>query len=99
MAIFSKLKQYKDLRSEAKKFQSTMATENVHGEAAGGKIHIIMDGNQDIMAIDIADELLNPAKKKEVEDGLKKAFADAVKKIQRVMAEKVRKGDLSLPKF
>lgn len=97
MAVFSKLKQYKDLRADAKKFQSTMAEETVHGEGAGGKVGIIMDGNQEILNVDIDDALMTPDRKNDLTDGIKKAFADATKKLQRVMAAKVRSGDLKMP--
>lgn len=99
MAVFSKLKQIKNMRSEAKKVQKTMAQETVHGEGAGGKVGVVMDGNQDILSVDIAEELLTPTRKSDVEKGVKDAMAGAQKELQRVMAAKVRSGDLKLPNF
>lgn len=97
MAVFSKLKQFKELRSQAKTLQHELAQETVHADAKGGKIQIVMDGNQKIVTLDIDPSLLSPEKKHDVEEGLKDAMENAVKKVQRIMAEKVRKGNISLP--
>lgn len=97
MAIFSKLKQFRDLRSQAKKLQSELAEETVHVEGMGEKLHVIMDGNQQVLSIDIAPELLAPEKKQKLEEGLRDLFNDSVKKIQRKMAQKMAKdGNLDL---
>lgn len=95
--MFSKLKQFRDLRSQAKSLQSILAEETVHGEGKGGKVQVVMDGNQKIVTLDIDDALLLPEKKKDVEEGLKEALDDAIKKAQRVMAEKMRASGISLP--
>lgn len=97
MAMFSKLKQFKDLRSQAKSLQNTLSAETVHAEAKGGKIDLVMDGNQKIISLDIADELMKPERKDEVVNGLKDAFHDATKKVQRVMAEKMRASGMKIP--
>jgi DNA-binding YbaB/EbfC family protein len=95
--MFSKLKQYKELRDQAKQLQNKLAQETVHADAKGGKISLVMDGNQKVVALDIDPSLLSPEKKQEVEDGIKAAFEDAVKKAQRVMAEQMRGSGFSLP--
>ncbi len=99
MAIFSKLKQFKDLRSQAKTLQNMLAEETVHADAKGGKINIVMDGNQKIQTLEIDPSLLSPDKKKEVEDGVREALESAIKKAQRIMAEKLRASGMSLPGF
>ncbi|MBI3956362.1 MAG: YbaB/EbfC family nucleoid-associated protein [Candidatus Kerfeldbacteria bacterium] len=95
--MFSKLKQIKDLRSQAKTLQAKLAEETVHADAKGGKINLVMDGNQKIVSLDIDASLLSPDKKKEVEEGVKEALEDAVKKVQRVMVEKMRGSGMNLP--
>lgn len=97
MAMFSKLKQYKDLRSQAKTLQGTLAQETVHADACGGKINLVMDGNQKIISLDIEASLLAPEKKKEIEDGVKDVVSSAVKKVQRVMVDKMKASGMSLP--
>lgn len=99
MAIFSKLKQFKDMRSQAKSLQNLLAAETVHADAKGGKIQLVMDGNQKISILDIDPLLLSPDKKKEVEEGVKEAIENATKKVQKVMAEKLQASGMSLPTF
>lgn len=95
--MFSKLKQIKDLRSQAKSLQNTLAEETVHADAKGGRINLVMDGNQKIVSLDIDSSLLTPEKKKEVEEGVKEAMENALKKVQHIMVEKMRASGMSLP--
>lgn len=95
--MFQKLKQYKDLRDTAKQAQSVLSKETVHADAAGGKIGVVMDGNQKILSIDIDDSLLSPDNKKRIEDGIKEAIENAMKKLQRIMMQKMKSGDLEMP--
>lgn len=88
--MFSKLKQFKDLRDKAKKIQSALATESVEGTAAWGKVKVVVDGNQAVTAVVIDAELLRPEKKSDLESAIKDAANDAVKKAQRKMVEKMK---------
>lgn len=98
MSMFSKLKEIKDLRSQAKTIQSKLAQESVESSAAWGKLKLTMSGNQEVQSVTIDPELLAPAKKTEVENAIKEAVNEANKKVQKVMAKKVREeGGLNLP--
>lgn len=98
MAMFSKLKQYKDLRDQAKTMQNALAEETVYADSAHGKIQVVMDGNQKVQGVQVDPEFLTPAKKGELENNLKDAFNDAVKKSQMAMAKKAKDmGNLNLP--
>jgi len=94
--MFSKLKQFKDLRDQAKKIQDTLKDVSVEGSAAWGKIKVSMNGNQEVTAVSIDQELL--ADKAKLEDAVKEAYNDTVKKAQRAMADQMRKsGNLNIP--
>lgn len=96
--MFSKLKQYKDLRSQAKSLQNTLAEETVYADKAGGKVQVIMDGNQHVNGVTIDPDMLKPERKTEVEKAVQEAINDAVKKSQMAMAKKAREmGHLNLP--
>lgn len=95
--MFQKLKQYKDLRDTAKSAQSVLEKETVHADAVGGKIGIVIDGNQKILSIDIDDSLLTPSEKGTIEKGLKEAIESANKKLQKVMLKKIQSGELQMP--
>lgn len=95
--MFQKLKQYKDLRDQSKQLQSVLSQETVHVDTLGGKMAMVMDGNQDILSIDIDDSLMTPENKAKVVKGFQDLTASAKKKIQYMMIEKMRKGELQLP--
>lgn len=94
--MFNKLKQFKDIRDKAKTIQSALAQEIVEGTAAWGKVKITMDGNQTVTKVDLDDEMLKDRTK--LQDALKEAFGDAVKKAQKKMVEKMKgMGGLDIP--
>ena len=96
MSMFSKLKQIKDLRSQAKRIQDVLKDITVEGTAAWGMIKVKMNGSQEVQAVSIDQDLMSDRSK--VESGVKEAFNDAVKKAQKEMAETMRKsGDLKIP--
>ncbi|MFA6485856.1 MAG: YbaB/EbfC family nucleoid-associated protein [Candidatus Magasanikbacteria bacterium] len=90
MSLLNKLKQFKDLREQGKKIQGVMSKESVTVRAAGDSVVLTMDGNMSITGLSIADDLLNPTKKEKLQTAIKDAHADAIKKIQRVMASKMQ---------
>lgn len=92
--MFNKLKQIKELREQAKNLQAQLATETAIGEAAWGKVKITINGNQQILSVEIDQELLS--NKEKVQEAIKDATNDAIKKIQRIMAMKMQQmGGLS----
>ena len=94
--MFSKLKQFKDLRDQAKKIQDVLKDVSVEGSAALGKVKVVMNGNQEVTSVTIDPELM--ADKGKLEAAMKEAYNDTVKKAQRAMAEEMRKsGNLNLP--
>ncbi|PIT86103.1 MAG: nucleoid-associated protein, YbaB/EbfC family [Candidatus Magasanikbacteria bacterium CG10_big_fil_rev_8_21_14_0_10_43_6] len=88
--MLGKLKQFKDMRSQAKTLQDALGQESVTVKTAGDKILLTMDGNLKITGLAIDDELLDPSKKSALQEGIKKAHEDAMKKIQRIMAMKMK---------
>jgi len=82
--MFSKLKQFRDLRSKAKTMQDSLAQESVSEETNGVKI--TLNGNLELTSIS-----LNSALDKTAQEGaLKSCFNGAVKKAQRLMAKKMQ---------
>lgn len=88
--MFNKLKQFKDLRNQAKTLQSKLAQESVSANAAGGKLILTMDGNLTLTAVAIDDELMMPDKKDKLISAFKDAHAEVMKKMQRIMAMKMK---------
>lgn len=93
--MFSKLKQFKEMRSQAKTLQNTLADEKVEATAAWGKIKMVMDGNQMVQSVNIDPDLLS--NKERVENAVKDVTNEAIKKAQKIMAEKVRQSGFKMP--
>ncbi len=82
--MFSKLKQFQDLRSQAKTMQSALSQESITEEKNGVKV--VLNGNMEVTSITLNDSL----SKSSQEDVLKNCFNDAVKRAQRLMAKKLQ---------
>jgi len=85
--MFNKLKQVQELKSQASQIKKALSEETVEGSGGWGKVKIVMDGNQEVQKVEINDEILGD--KTKVEEGVKEATNDAIKKAQRVMANKM----------
>ena len=85
--MFNKLKQIQELKSQANQIKKALSAETVEGCGGWGKIKITMDGNQEIKKVEINDELLKD--KVKLESAVLEAANDAIKKVQRVMAQKM----------
>jgi DNA-binding YbaB/EbfC family protein len=93
MGTFGKLKQFKDLRNQAKSLQAKLAEESAQGVSGG--ITITMNGNQEITNVAIDDTEL--ANKAQLEKNIQEALNKAVKNVQKVMASKMKEmGDFDL---
>jgi len=88
--MLNKLKQFKDLRSQAKQLQGALSKESVTVRAAGDKVILTMDGNLKLTGLSIDNELLAADKKANLQDAIKDAHAEAMKKMQRIMALKMK---------
>lgn len=94
--MFSKLKQVKDLRRQAKTIQSTLAEEKV--TITYKECSLTMDGNQKILSVSLDNKYLTPDQKEKLEHIVKELYEQATKKVQKIMIEKMKKqGDFKLP--
>ncbi|MBU0597198.1 YbaB/EbfC family nucleoid-associated protein [Patescibacteria group bacterium] len=88
--MFNKLKQFKDMRSQAKELQSKLSDESVTVKSAGDKVVMTMDGNLTMTGLAIDEEMLTPDMKNKLQEGIKDAHKNAMSKIQRIMAMKMK---------
>lgn len=86
--MFNKLKQFKDLKSQAKHMESELATVLSEGESAWGKVKVTVDGNRDMQKVYIDPSML--ADKSKLEEAIKDAHKDAIKKMQFKLAKKIQ---------
>lgn len=96
MSLFNKLNQIKDLRSQAKNLQNQLAQESITLEKQ--HCHLTMDGNQQITKLIINPEYLTLEKKESLENLICDLHQEVLKKVQRLMAEKLRtSGNFNFP--
>ena len=94
--MFNKIKAIQDLRSQANQIKKALEQEEVEGSGAWGKVKIKINGNQEVKSVEIAEELLS--NKSGLESAVKEAVNDGIKKVQKVMAQKMSQmGGLDLP--
>lgn len=86
--MFNKIKAVKELRDSAKQMQNELEGVTAEGSAAWGKIKVTINGNQKILSVHIEDELMGD--KAKLQDGIAEAVNDAVKKIQKELASKMK---------
>ena len=84
ISMFNKLKQFKDLRSQAKTMQNALSGETITAEKGG--IKVVMNGNMEITSIAINEDLA----KDSLENMLADCVNDAIKKTQKIMAQKMQ---------
>lgn len=82
--MFSKLKQFQDLRSQAKTMQNALSQETITEEKNGVKI--VLNGNMEVISISLNASLPVSAQG----DIVKSCFNDAIKRAQRLMAKKLQ---------
>ncbi|MBU0619553.1 YbaB/EbfC family nucleoid-associated protein, partial [Patescibacteria group bacterium] len=78
--MFNKLKQFKEMRSQAKALQNSLAQESVTVEKGGVKV--VMNGNMEVTFLTVNQEL----SKDSLEGMLVDCINDAIKKTQQIMA-------------
>jgi DNA-binding YbaB/EbfC family protein len=86
--MFNKLKQFKDIRDKAKEIQHALASEKIEGSAAWGKVKVMMDGNQHVTEVVIDPSLSTDMKA--LGGHVKDAINDAIQKVQKTMASKLK---------
>ncbi len=82
--MFEKLKQIKDLRSQAKSMQNVLGEESVTVERSG--VTVTMNGNLEITSLNIPDTLSGAAAANATRDALN----EVIKKVQKVIAQKMQ---------
>ena len=82
--MFNKLKQFQDLRGQAKVMQNTLGQEKIEVEKNG--IKLVMNGNMEVTEFTINNQL-DPS---DIAKITKDLINDAIKKIQRIMAKKMQ---------
>jgi len=93
------LKQAQELQLKMSKAQEELKARDVIGSSGGGKVKVTMNGAQDVTAITIDPEVVNPSEADLLEDLVLTAFKDARTKVTRMIEEEMGRitGGAGLP--
>jgi DNA-binding YbaB/EbfC family protein len=93
------MKQAAELKSKMETMQAELDQVEVEGTSGGGLVTIKLTGKGEMKSVSIDDSLLKPSEKEVVEDLVVAAHADARRKAEVVMQEKMQAvaGGLPLP--
>ena len=97
--ILGLMKQAGQLQAKMQELQAELDTIEVEGAAGGGMVKVRLSAKGDLKGTTIDDSLLKPVEKEVLEDLLIAAHADARRKAEAVMQDKMKNltGGLPLP--
>jgi DNA-binding YbaB/EbfC family protein len=93
------MKQAAQLQTKMQELQAELDRIEVEGTAGGGVVSVRLTAKGELKGVRIDDSLMKPSEKEIVEDLLVAAHADARRKAEGVMQEKIKTltGGLPLP--
>ena len=99
MKFNNMMKQAQAMQSKMAKMQDELAEMTIEGTAGGGVVTITMNGKQEVQAIKIKAEAVDPEDVEGLEDLLMAAYNEAKARASELMEEHMKKatGGLGLP--
>ena len=93
------MKQATELKSKMEAMQAELDRMEVEGTAGGGLVTLKISGKSDLRGIHVDNSLLKPDQKEILEDLIVAAHAEARRKLETMLAEKMQAmtGGLPLP--
>lgn len=93
------MKQATELKSKMEAMQAELDRLDVEGSAGGGLVALTISGKGELRGARVDDSLLKPDQKEILEDLIVAAHADARRKLEAMLAEKMQTmtGGLPLP--
>ena len=93
------MKQAAEFKSKMEAMQAELDRIEVEGAAGGGMVAVTLSGKGDLRHARVDDSLFKPDQKEIVEDLIVAAHADAKRKLEAMLAEKMQAltGGLPLP--
>jgi DNA-binding YbaB/EbfC family protein len=85
------MKQVKKMQQEMQKAQEELEKTEVVGTAGGGVVKVKMNGQKQLLAVEIAPEAVDPDDVEMLQDLITAAFQDAMKQIDELVAKNLGK--------
>jgi DNA-binding YbaB/EbfC family protein len=93
------MKQAAELKSKMEAMQAELEASEVEGLAGAGLVAVTLNGKGDLKGVQIDESLVKPGEKEILEDLIVAAHADAKRKVETLMKDKMQSvaGGLPLP--
>ena len=97
--LMGMMKQASQLQAKMQEMQAELDQITVEGAAGGGMVTVTLTAKGDLKGVRIDDSLVKPGEKEIIEDLIVAAHADARRKAEALLAEKMKSltGGLPLP--
>lgn len=95
------LKQAQEMQSRMAKVQEELANKTVQGSAGGGMVQVTINGQFNLTAVQIEPSVINATEKEMLEDLVRAAVNDGVRKARELASGEMSKltGGLKIPGF
>lgn len=96
---FDLLKQFQDMQGKMGEIQEKMKTITVEGTSGGDMVRIMINGQMEVLSVQISKEAVDPDDIRMLEDLVLAAFTDAMYKIKEKLREEMSSltGGIDLP--
>jgi len=93
------LKQAQEMHSKISELQEAMAGKKVEASSGGGMVSVVINGKQEVLFIRIDPEVVNREDVEMLQDLIRAAVNEAIRKSQEMMTEEMKRitGGLSIP--
>jgi nucleoid-associated protein EbfC len=93
------LRQAQEMHSKISQLQEAMAEKRVESSSGGGMVNVVMNGKQEIVSLRIDPEVVSREDVEMLQDLIRAAVNEAIRKSQEMMTEEMKKitGGLSIP--
>lgn len=93
------MNQAKMMQNRLAQIQEEMGNKTVEASAGGGMVSVTANGRQEILAIKIVPEVVNPDDVEMLQDLVQAAVNDVLRKAQEMMAQEMAKvtGGIKIP--
>jgi len=93
------LKQAQEIHSKISNLQEEMAAKKVESSSGGGMVSVVINGKQEVLSLRIDPEVVSRDDVEMLQDLIRAAVNEAIRKSQEMMAEEMKKitGGMSLP--
>ena len=86
MGFFDQIKDINQMRQQAKQMQLLLANEQIMGQSKDALIRIVIDGNQEVKSVEVADGVAGDRKK--IAQDIREALIDMNKNYKKLMSDK-----------